>query len=93
LSDTQFARTFSATELANKSGDVMLAAERAPVAVLKHGTPRYVVLTVDAYEMLVKARGDSRRSYRVKDMPPEMADAILTEIRRASAEEEPDGAS
>jgi antitoxin Phd len=36
-------RHFSATELANKTGDVLAAAAQEPVHIQRHGKSRYVV--------------------------------------------------
>jgi PHD/YefM family antitoxin component YafN of YafNO toxin-antitoxin module len=78
--DRRFSKTVTATELANRSGDVLLDSERGPIGVLRHGKPRYVVLNIEAYETLKRA-GDPQRAYRTKDAPPELLNAILESMR------------
>ncbi|MFC3058554.1 type II toxin-antitoxin system prevent-host-death family antitoxin [Paenirhodobacter populi] len=69
-------KQFSATELANKTGDVLAAAAQAPVAIARHGKPRFVVLSAERFEHL-QARGDSRRAFHVADLTDaEAADLI-----------------
>lgn len=76
----RFAKTVTATDLSNRSGDILLESERGPVGVLRHGKPRYVILNVDAYESLRRG-ADARRAYRTRDLPPDLLDAILKSMK------------
>lgn len=68
-------KQFSATELANKTGDVLAAAAQAPVAIARHGKPRFVVLSAERFEHL-RSRGDTRRAFHVADL----SDAEATDL-------------
>lgn len=63
-------RQFSATDLGNKTGDVLAAAAEAPITIARHGKARFVVLSVDAYERLHQS-ADPRIAGRTADIPPE----------------------
>jgi prevent-host-death family protein len=78
--DARFTKTVTATDLSNRSGDVLLDSEKGPVGVLRHGKPRYVILTIDMYEKLRRA-GDTRRVYRTSEIPPDMLDAMLKAMK------------
>ncbi len=50
-------RGYSATELANNTGDVLLTAAGEPVEITRHGKPRFVLMTLDRYEKLLELAG------------------------------------
>lgn len=77
--------TFTLTELSNKSGEILEAAYRGPVALTRHGKRKYVLLTAEQFDRLSKL-DDPRRVYGPGETPPELADMILTELDRQSAE-------
>ena len=60
-------REYSATELANKTGDVLSAAAQDAVEITRHGKPRFVLMSRDRYERLV-SRTSPRRAIKVRDM-------------------------
>ena len=60
-------REYSATELANNTGDVLSAAAQEAVEITRHGKPRFVLLSHERYERLI-TRGNPRRAVRVADM-------------------------
>ena len=66
-------RRYTTTELKNRTGDVLDAASREAVAIARHGTPRFVVMSLERYERLVGA--DPRCAVRVEDLTDEGADA------------------
>jgi prevent-host-death family protein len=66
-------RSYRSTELKQNLGDVLAAANREPVAITKHGKPRYVLMSVEAYE---RFRSDTRRVYHASEMPQEDLDAL-----------------
>lgn len=47
-------REYSATELANNTGDVLTAAAQEPVAITRHGKPRFVVMTRETYDRMTE---------------------------------------
>ncbi len=71
-------REYSATELANKTGDVLSAAARETVEITRHGKPRFVIMSHDRYERLMSG-GDLRRAVRNEDL----SDAEAEELIRA----------
>lgn len=60
-------------------------AREEPLTLTKHGRPSVVVLSAAAYEKLV-ARADPRRVYGAGETPPELAEVLLAELDRQSAE-------
>lgn len=72
-------RNFSATELANKTGDVLAAAAQEPVSIQRHGKTRYVLLSVEQFERL-DARADQRRAIHVDDLDDSEAHAMMTAL-------------
>lgn len=72
-------RQFSATDLANRTGDVLAAAARETVEIKRHGTPRFVIMSVDRFQEMM-ARGSFQRSIHVADMSDDEADALLAAL-------------
>lgn len=76
-------RRYTATELKNRTGDVLDAASREAVAIARHGTPRFVVMSMERYERLMRA--DPRRAVRVEDLTDkeaaELIDALEASLR------------
>lgn len=77
--------TFTLTELSNNSGEILEAAYRGPVELTRHGKRKYVILTADQFDKLTKLE-DPRRVYGPGETPPELANMILAELDRQSAE-------
>lgn len=48
---------FTATELGNRTREVLLAAKRAPTGVTRHGKRQFVLMSAEAYDVLL-AGGD-----------------------------------
>lgn len=75
-------REFSATDLGNRTGDVLAAASQEPVAIARHGKIRFVMLTTDAYSRMQRTN-DPRLARRTADIPSaegEALEAALTKI-------------
>ena len=72
---------FSATDLGNRTGDVLAAAARAPVAITRHGKQRFVVLTTETFERC-RTTGDPRIARRTADIPPEEGAMLEAELIR-----------
>lgn len=77
-------RHFSATELANKTGDVLAAAAQEPVHIQRHGKARYVLLSVEQFERL-NARADQRRAVHVNDLDTREADELIAQLEHSIA--------
>ncbi len=60
-------KDYSATELANNTGDVLQAAAQDVVEITRHGKPRFVIMSHERFERL-KTRGDTRRAIRNEDL-------------------------
>ena len=77
-------RSFSSTELANKTGDVLAAAAQEPVNIQRHGKARYVLLSVEQFERL-SARADQRRAVHVDDLAEEEANTLIAQLEHSIA--------
>ena len=75
--DKQVMRTFTATELANKTGDVLAIAAQEPVCIMRHGKSRFMLLSVEHFNMLLQRAG-KRRSIHADDMPVNEAIDLVT---------------
>ena len=73
-------RRFSATELANNTGDILAAAAQEPVQIARHGKPRFVVLTIERYAKL-RDRRDSRFSVQVDDLDDAEAANLIARLQ------------
>ncbi len=73
-------RQFSATDLANRTGDVLALAARHPVAIARHGKRRFVVLSTEEFEALRRGR-DSRTAHHVDDLDEDEARRLVTELQ------------
>jgi antitoxin Phd len=65
-------RTFSLTELGNKSGEVTEAAFRGPVGITSRGKRKFVILTAEDYDRLTKR--PRQRIIHVDDLAEDEAD-------------------
>ena len=75
-------RQFSATDLANKTGDVLALAAQQPVAIARHGKRRFVVLSTEEFEALRQGK-DSRTAYHVDDLDDAEAARLMTELQNS----------
>ncbi len=73
-------KQFSTAELARKVGDVTHAASQAPVAITHHKKPRYVMMSIEAFEAL-----NPRRAYRVDETPDEIIEWLLPQLEAFAA--------
>ncbi|MHA3916370.1 type II toxin-antitoxin system prevent-host-death family antitoxin [Halovulum sp. GXIMD14793] len=74
-------REFSATDLGNKTGDVLAAASQEPIAIARHGKARFVVLTTETFQRL-KTSADPRIARRTADIPTDEGAALVAELDR-----------
>lgn len=78
-------RSYRSTDLKQNLGDVLDIASREPIAITRHSKPRFVLMSVEAYEARFAA--DTRRSYGLDEMPDEhleMLEAALTKSAKDS---------
>jgi len=73
-------RQFSATDLANRTGDVLALAAQQPVAIARHGKRRFVVLSTEDFEAL-RHGTDSRTVHHVNDLDDAEALQLMTELQ------------
>ena len=62
-------KRYPSTDLKQNLGDVLAAASQQPVSITRHNKPRYVLMSIEAYE--ARFADDSRRAYAAKDAPVE----------------------
>jgi prevent-host-death family protein len=60
-------KTFPATDLKQNTGDVLDAANREPIAITRHSKPRYVLMSIDAYN--ARFPNDPQQAIAIEDMP------------------------
>jgi prevent-host-death family protein len=72
-------KQFSSTDLANRTGDVLAAAAEAPVAIARHGKPRFVMLSTERYERL--RGGETRRAFHVSDLTDAEAEKLISDLQ------------
>jgi len=58
---------FSLTDLSNRSGEVVEAAFRGPVEITRRGKRKFVLLTAEDYDRLVRA-ADTRHAFHADDV-------------------------
>lgn len=73
-------KTFPTTDLKQNTGDVLDAANREPVAITRHNKPRYVLMSLDAYN--ARFPKSARQAIALEEMP----DDHLRMIEKAAAE-------
>lgn len=66
-------RTFTTVDLNKAVGDVTEAARHEPVVITRHRKPRYVLMTFEHYERIMKSN-NPREVHRTARMPPDHAD-------------------
>lgn len=76
-------RSFSLTDLSNKSGEVIEAAYAGPVDITRRGKRKFVIMTAEQYDRLRKA-DDPRKVYEAGETPPDIAALFETEVNRLS---------
>jgi antitoxin Phd len=67
---------FSLTDLSNRSGELVEAAFRGPVDITRRGKRKFVLLTAEEYDRLVRAAG-TRRAFHADDVPEDVAAVML----------------
>ncbi len=62
-------KNYASSELKQNLGDVLAAAAQEPVSITRHKKPRYVLMSIEAYETRFSA--DTRRAYAIEEAPDE----------------------
>jgi len=71
-------RTFTTADLNKKVGDITDAARREPVLLTHHRKPRFVLMSVEAYESLTQSKATDRRTgFTLESMPDDVAHGLL----------------
>ncbi len=79
-------REYTATDLANNTGDVLSAAAQETIEITRHGKPRFVIMSHERFERLV-SRGDPRRAIRNEDMTDTEAEALIAALEDRADDE------
>jgi antitoxin Phd len=82
-------KSYSLTELNQRSGEVIEAALSGPVELTKRGRRKYVILTAERYDVLTQG-ASTRRVVHVDDLSEEEANFYLEGLARANQEDEND---
>jgi prevent-host-death family protein len=70
-------KTVTSTDLKQSLGDVLAAAASEPVTITRHGTPRFVLMTLDELE---RQRAPYPRAYSVDNAPDDLTEMILSAL-------------
>ena len=62
---------FSTSDLNRRSGELLAAAARRPVMITQRKKPRFVLLSIEDYNVL-KTKGDTRTVGTIETMPDEL---------------------
>jgi prevent-host-death family protein len=73
-------KTVSSTDLKQSLGDVLAAAAREPVTITRHGAPRFVLQSLEAYEK--REAWDARRAYTLDTAPHEHIEMLTAAVAR-----------
>lgn len=82
-------KTFSLTELGNKSGEVVEAAFRGPVEITSRGKRKFVLMTADDFDRL-RERG-AQRAYSADRLSSEERELFLSGLDEVAARDGGDG--
>ena len=70
-------REFSTVDLLRDLKTVTHAAAREPVAITQHRKRRFVLMAIEDFQQLKATGQDPRKSYRVEETPPELANLLI----------------
>lgn len=76
-------RTLTTSDLKQSLGDALAAAAVEPVAITRHGKPRFVLMSVEEFE---RRPLPYPRAYSVHDTPDDLRDALLGSLDRQIAD-------
>ena len=71
----------SLTDLSDRSGEVVEAALRGPVEITQRGKRKFMLLTAEDYDRLVRA-ADTRRAFHADDAPEGVTAMMLAALAK-----------
>lgn len=83
-------RSFSLTDLSNKSGEVIEAAYFGPVEITRRGKRKFILMAATEYDQL-RSAGDPRRVFAAGESPAEIAAPFASELEKLARGEGYDG--
>jgi prevent-host-death family protein len=83
--NTEMAMKISIAEFIRHFGQFHDQAQKKPLVLTKHGRDTVVVISVETFERLT-TMADPRRVYSAGETPPELAEILISELDRQSAE-------
>jgi prevent-host-death family protein len=63
--------------LARNLGDVAHAASQSPVCITQHAKPRFVLMSIEAFDAMRKLTDDPRRVYHSEETPEDVKAWLL----------------
>lgn len=75
-------KEFSATELANKTGDVLAAAAQTPVCIARHGKARFVMMSIDQFDR-ISGKGEPRKSIEINSLSIDETDNLIAALEHS----------
>ena len=72
-------KMFKAADVTRNSGDVFAAAAAEPVAITKHSKPRFVVMSIERFNML-SAKSDTRETYALDELPADLTQDLTRKL-------------
>ncbi|MDQ0473766.1 type II toxin-antitoxin system Phd/YefM family antitoxin [Labrys wisconsinensis] len=82
-------KSFTTADLNKQVGAVTDAARKEPVIITHHRRPKFVLMSIEAFDELHRERGDLRRSFTLEAMPEDVRNGLLA--LADSYEEDRDG--
>ena len=73
-------KSFSTGDLSRKIGDVTHAASQAPISITQHNKPRYIMMSVEAFESISRAPKNPRRVIRTDNPPDDVLEWLLPQL-------------
>lgn len=73
-------QNFSVADLARKTGDILDAASRAPVAITMHRKPRFVLISLERYAALTG--GSDQKAHTLDDLPADLKAIMISALER-----------
>ncbi len=71
---------FKAADLTRHTSDLFDAAIRSPIAITKHRKPKFVLMSMDQYQSLM--RGATQQAHMVDEMPEDLKALMIEGLER-----------
>jgi len=79
-------KDYTATELANNTGDVLMAAAQGAIKITRHGRAQFVIMTSERFEKM-RSYCDQRRAVGVNNLTNTERSELLETLEASLAEE------